>query len=143
MTCESILEMSANQKERLDSFREAFEAFVKDPQIGGTIDRFYGRPETYRGLYVSGEGGNIVQECKPDPTNPKLFDGKRSAFNRAFLDYGGDDIAQSMRVFLAKHHCEYEWYDGGTVFLFLTPLDSVTDYLDCMEHHTIGSDNSQ
>ena len=70
---------------RLEQFRQAFEEFVEDPHVAGTIDEFYDTPETHIGLWVSGESGNIVTEFE---TNPK-DDGKRRAFDREFLEYGG------------------------------------------------------
>ena len=78
----------------------ALENFLSDPQIAGTADEFHGCKETGRGLWLSGEEGNLIDGI--------------SAF-----DYYGYDggVNPEMRKWLDERGWYAEWNDAGTVML--------------------------
>ncbi len=94
------MSMEQNLKEeRLEKFRKAFEAFVDDPQVAGTADEFHSYEESYCGLWVSGESGNSLDGI-------------------CVFQYGGNDHPK-LEEFLDKWNAHYEWYDCGTVMIYL------------------------
>ncbi len=84
-------------EQNLEKFQKEFENFVDNPQVCGTVDEFHGYKEEYCGLWVSGEEGNSI-------------DG-RLVFTQGY-DSPIDD-------FLDKWNAHYEWYDNGTVMIYL------------------------
>ena len=94
----------ATRKARLEALKADILAIVEgeDNFIPGTVDEFYGRPETYWGLWASGESGEI--------DGLPVFDA-----------YGpfGPFINDEIKPILAKHNAFADWYDAGTVHITL------------------------
>ena len=96
-----------SKQERLEKFKSEFKERFIDPQIAGTIDKFHSRYESYSGLWVSGESGNFVSPYVP----AFLYGEMSSAYSHG--------VHEDARKWLEEHDAESEWYDGGTVMVYL------------------------
>lgn len=93
--------MTSNEQ-RLSDLRKSFENLVTDPKIAGTVDKFYDREETYSGLWLSAEGGNLIDGIQ-------AFD---------YYEYDGG-INGKVREWAENNNAIFEFYDAGTIMLYL------------------------
>jgi len=93
--------------ERLDSLENDLRRLLTEPRIGGTVDGFYGYEETYCGLHMSGEDGNLLG----DGLAAFLYDADSGPYD------GG--VHKSVGRLLDKHDAHAEWHDPGTVLVYL------------------------
>ena len=91
---------------RLRRFEEAFREYVANPQVNGTADEFRGYKETHCGLWVSGEEGN---EIDGQPAFSYWSMSERYEFG----------VHRDMNEFLDGHGAYADWYDPGTVVIYL------------------------
>ena len=91
---------------RLRRFEETFREYVANPQVAGTADEFRGYKETHCGLWVSGEEGNEV-------------DGRPAFSYWSMSERYEFGVHRSMDAFLDRHGAYADWYDPGTVVIYL------------------------
>lgn len=94
-------------EQRLNSLEAALREILGDVRIGGTCDQFHGYEETYCGLWMSGEDGNLVDGVLP----AFAYDADGGRYN--------DGIHESVGSLLDRHDAHAEWHDPGTVMVYL------------------------
>ena len=99
----------SQNKERLESLRAEILDFLEDPQIVGTVDEFYGCKETYSGLWMSCEGGNIMPDGSPAFLPTHLVDRGPYEFH----------IHSEFQKMLDRYNAGVEHRDAGTVMIYL------------------------
>ncbi len=124
------VEYEVNAEYRLDEFRKAFEKFVKNPKVCGTVDEFHGYEESFCGLWVSGEEGNEMGDGKPafcygapDRWSTICLKGNEMGDGKPALSHSVDflyefGIHKDMRSWLEKQGFYAQWFDGGTVMIY-------------------------
>ncbi len=119
-------------KRKLEEFMAAFRKRFEDPQIGSTVDEFYDREEKWKGITVSGEGGNTIDGAPAfdyyAPQGMGIYDG---------------NVLFAARRWLLEHKFEVEWHDPGTVFLIrITKNDATRQLADMGNRQRKARENS-
>ena len=99
-----------SQKTKLDKIRKAIEEKFQKPNIAGTVDEFNNHDETYSGLWMSAEDGNLWTDGNP-------------VFNYYGYEMGTEDTQPHVHPeacrWLEKMGVWIEYHDPGTVMIYL------------------------
>ena len=93
----------ASKEQRLKDLKASFKRLVSKPTISGTVDEFYSRDETYSGLWIQAEGGN-------------LLDDGMDAFN---YHYYAGGINKKAQKWADDNNVLLEFHDAGTLMMYL------------------------